>query len=64
MKNKKKYYATLGLNGTEDEIIIFTPTGRPMLSVAFWDEPHNLDAEQKKADAILICNALNAYKGD
>lgn len=69
MTKSWKYHATLDRNGTEDEIIIYTPQGRAMLSVAFWDEPyrHKKDpvrpeAEQKKADAMLIVDALNAYK--
>jgi hypothetical protein len=68
MKKSKKYYATFDRNGTEDEIIIHTPQGRPMLSVAFWDEqflepddPEWVAIDQKKADAMLIVNALNAY---
>jgi hypothetical protein len=57
----------LDRNGTEDEIIIDTPRRRAMLSVAFWDEPYRdkqdpvrLEAEQKKADAILIVNGCAA----
>jgi hypothetical protein len=68
MTKRKQYYAEFDRNGTEDEIIIYTPQGRPMLSVAFWDEPYRdaddpvrLEADQKKADAMLIINALNAY---
>jgi hypothetical protein len=57
-----KYYATLDRNGTEDEITIFTPDGRRMLCVAFWDEPDIASAGQLKADAVLIVNALNAYR--
>jgi hypothetical protein len=68
MTKRKQYYGEFDRNGTEDEIIIYTPQGRPMLSVAFWDEqyrdandPVRLEADQKKADAMLIINALNAY---
>ena len=56
------YYATLDRDGTEDEITIFTPNGRPMLRVAFWDEPDIASAEQLKTDALLIVSALNAYR--
>jgi hypothetical protein len=69
MTKRKKYYATFDRNGTEDEIIIYTPEGRAMLSVAFWDEPYRdaddpvrLESEQKKADAMLIINALNEFR--
>ena len=65
-----RYYATLDRNGTEDEIVIHTPEGRPMLSVAFWDDegpdedgnpdPLKASADQIKADAALIVQALNA----
>jgi hypothetical protein len=58
----KCYYATLDRNGTEDEITIFTPDGRRMLCVAFWDEPDIASAAQLKDDALLIVNALNAYR--
>jgi hypothetical protein len=56
------YYATLDRNGTEDEITIHAPDGRRMLCVAFWDEDDIPDADQLKADAMLIVKALNAYK--
>jgi hypothetical protein len=69
MTKRKQYYATFDRNGTEDEIVLYTPEGRAMLSVAFWDEPYRdkhdpnqLAIDQKKADAALILNALNAYK--
>jgi hypothetical protein len=62
----KKYYATTCRNGTEDEIIIHAPDGREMLCVGFWDaewddDPMKHNADQLKADALLIVNALNAY---
>lgn len=61
------YSATLSRNGTEDEITIYTPRGRPMLCVAFWDredddDPLREHADQLKADALLIVKALNAYR--
>lgn len=62
----KKYYATLDRNGTEDEITIYTPDGRPMLCVAFWDadawDAGQPGAEQLKADAVLIVEALNSHR--
>lgn len=67
MTKRKSYYATQRRNGTEDEITIYTPGGRQMLCVGFWDaewddDPVKHDAEQLKADAMLIVNALNAYR--
>jgi hypothetical protein len=62
-----KYYATLDRNGTEDEITIITPEGRAMLCVGFWDaewddDPLKHNADQLKADALLIVDALNSYR--
>jgi hypothetical protein len=57
----KEYYATLDRNGTEDEITLYTPEGRRMLCVSFWDEADIPEAGQFKADAGLIVEALNAY---
>jgi hypothetical protein len=65
-KKRKEYYATLDRNGTEDEITIYTPDGRAMLCVGFWDEnawdDGQENADQLKADAVLIVDALNAYR--
>ena len=55
-------YATLDRNGTEDEITIFTPEGRRMLCVSFWDEPDIASAAQLKADAEMNVTALNKRK--
>jgi len=56
------YHATIDRNGTEDELTIHTPEGRPMLCVEFWDEPDSVTAQQLKKDALLIVKALNAYR--
>src|SRR4051812_30580082 len=63
----REYYSTQDRNGTEDEITIYTPDGRPMLCVGFWDvehveDPANDNPDQVKADALLIVDALNIYK--
>jgi hypothetical protein len=62
----KAYYWTLGCNGTEDEITIYTPDDREMLCVGFWDrkawDDGQENAPQLKADAQLIVDALNAYR--
>ncbi len=70
MTKRKPYYATQHLDGTEDIITIYTPEGRPMFQVDFWDEsywepddPSKPLADQIKADAALIVDALNAYRG-
>jgi hypothetical protein len=59
----QQYFATLDTNGTEDEITVFAPDGRPMLCVAFWDrnswDDGQENAPQLKADAVLIVKALN-----
>jgi hypothetical protein len=57
----KHYYAKHNLNGTEDEITIYTPSDRPMLCVAFWDEPDITSSAQLKADASLIVASLNSH---
>lgn len=71
MPTREPYYATLDRNGTEDEITIYTPDGRAMLCVGFWDAEWGNeegmaivehDAAQIKADAELIVKALNAYR--
>ena len=69
MTKRKRYYAAQHLDGTEDIITIYTPEGRPMFQVDFWDEsywepddPMKPIADQIKADAALIVAALNAYK--
>jgi hypothetical protein len=59
-----QYFATLDRNGTEDEITVCAPDGRPMLCVAFWDaeyddDPAKDNADRLKADAVLIVRALN-----
>lgn len=63
---KKQYYAEQLRDGTEDVITIYTPEGRPMLAVAFWDRDAWDDGEERapqlKADAALIVDALNAYR--
>jgi hypothetical protein len=66
MPDQKQYYAARSRNGTEDEITIYTPDDRSMLCVAFWDredddDPLGEHADQLKADAELIVNALNSY---
>lgn len=65
MTEHNRYYATQDRNGTEDEITIYTPEGRRMLCVAFWDKDEwddgQEDAGQIKADVEMIVNALNAY---
>jgi hypothetical protein len=63
----KRYHATLDRNGTEDEITIYTPEGRPMLCVGFWDayddeDLNKPDVDQLKADAVLIVEALNTFE--
>ena len=63
----KKFYADQSRNGTEDEITIYTPDGRAMLCVGFWDAEHDDDpskhnADQIKADATLIVEALNSHR--
>jgi len=66
MTKTKLYYATQNRNGTEDEITIYTPEGRAMLCVSFWDknpwDDGQANAPQIKADAELIVNALNAFR--
>jgi hypothetical protein len=57
-----RYYATLGRNGTEDEITIVSPSGESLAYIWFWDEPDTRDASQAKRDARLILNALDAYR--
>jgi hypothetical protein len=56
------YLATLGRNGTEDEITIVSPSGESLAYIWFWDEPDTRDASQAKRDARLILNALNACR--
>jgi hypothetical protein len=56
----RKYYATLGRNGTEDEITIVSPSGESLAYIWFWDEPDTRDADKARLDAMLILNALNA----
>jgi hypothetical protein len=60
---KKKYYATLDRNGTEDEISIRTPEGRELAFIWFWDDADCPHAAAKKVDAEFIVAALNAYRG-
>ncbi len=67
MKKRKRYQAVQSRNGTEDEITIYTPAGRAMLCFGFWDaeydnDPAKLNADQLRADATLIVDALNAYR--
>lgn len=67
MTRRKGYYSTHCRNGTEDEITLHTPKGRPMLCVGCWDaewddDPIKHDADQLKADAALIVDAVNAYR--
>ena len=66
MSKRKRYYATLDRNGTEDEITIRTPDGREMAFMQFWEYfngERTEGAKQAEADAELIVKALNAYKG-
>jgi hypothetical protein len=67
MTKRKRYEAIQSRNGTEDEITIYTPGGRAMLCVGFWDaeydnDPAKLNADQLRADSTLIVDALNAYR--
>lgn len=62
MTKRKRYYATVDRNGTEDEITIHAPDGNCMAFIWLWDEPDCPEAKRKKADATLIVNALNAYR--
>lgn len=56
-----------GYNDTDGEITLYTPDGRAMLSVEFWDpdydhKPARDYADQLRADALLIVEALNAHR--
>jgi len=59
------YYASIGHNGSEDEITIHAPDDRPMAGIRFWTEefkePGVLDKEAQ-AESKLIVGALNAYQ--
>jgi hypothetical protein len=59
------YHARYGRDGTEDEIRIHAPDGRPLAYIWYWeaeyDQPGAGDKEAH-ADAQLILDALNAYQ--
>jgi hypothetical protein len=58
----RKYYATRGRKGTEDEITIVSPSGESLAYIWFWDELDTRDADKAKSAARLILKALNAYR--
>jgi hypothetical protein len=65
MTTRKPYYLMLAREAAMDEITIHAPNGRPMASIAFWDEDDEFAtpaADRAKADAELIIKALNAYR--
>ena len=64
-KAPEGYHASLGRNGTEDEITIRAPDGRALAQIWFWDEEPDqpgVGDQQAKADAQLLVAALNAYR--
>jgi hypothetical protein len=61
-RRSRKYYATLDRNGTEDEITITSPAGEELAYIWFWDDPESTYVPQAMVDAMLMVNALNAYK--
>lgn len=56
------YTATLDVDGTEDELTIRDPEGRPMATIQFWDSDEG-SRNRAHADARAIVAALNAAHG-
>lgn len=63
MTAEPQYHATLDRNGTEDEVTIHAPDGRPMAIIQFWASEME-GAARTGENARLIVDALNAYKTD
>ncbi len=63
----KRYFVTLDRNGTEGQITLHSPEGKPMMRIVtcnpeFDDDLAWLDADQLQADADLIVEALNVHR--